>query len=139
MIIDFKTLELGDAPNQTLVLPDGFNSISKPHLLSPIFPIPIDSLYHCWLHMVNKQPRVKLIAQATNKNQYEFLQRSAVFHFPDIITVQFLSLPDNHSSLAAYSRSKYGYYDFGVNRRRMVCWLDLLKQEVERMSSQSVR
>jgi uncharacterized protein (DUF1499 family) len=139
MIIDFETLELGDSPNQILVLPDGFNTKSKPHLLSPIFPISIDTLQRCWLNIVNKQPRVKLIAQTINKNQFEFVQRSAVFHFPDIVTVQFLSLPDKRSSLAAYSRSKYGYYDFGVNRRRMVCWLDLLKQEVERMSSQSVR
>ena len=130
MIIDFQTIELDNTPNQTLVLPDGFNSLSKPHLRSPIFPVSVGTLQRCWLHMVDMQPRVKLRGQAVDKFQYEFVQRSAVFHFPDIIIVQFLSFPDKHSSFAAYSRSKYGYYDFGVNRRRMVFWLELLRKEI---------
>ena len=47
--------------------------------------------------------------------------------FPDTIQVDFLSLGENRSTLAIYSRSKYGYSDLGTNRARIERWLSRLQ------------
>jgi hypothetical protein len=44
-------------------------------------------------------------------------QRSRLFRFPDFISVRFLPLGDDRSTLIVYSRTKYGRRDFSVNRR----------------------
>ena len=48
-----------------------------------------------------------------------FEERSAVFGFPDYIDIRMIEIDANTSTLAIYSRSKFGYYDFGVNERRV--------------------
>jgi uncharacterized protein (DUF1499 family) len=53
-----------------------------------------------------------------------------MMNFPDTISVRFYALEENRSTLAVYSRSHYGYYDLGVNRRRVQSWLLELKQRV---------
>ncbi len=50
-------------------------------------------------------------------------ERSAFFGFPDLIDVETIETGEAKSTLAIYSRSKYGYYDFGVNKRRVETWL----------------
>jgi uncharacterized protein (DUF1499 family) len=40
----------------------------------------------------------------------------------DTIAVRVLALPDGRSTFAAYSRSEKGYWDLGVNRRRLGDW-----------------
>ncbi len=61
-----------------------------------------------------------------------YVQRSARFRFPDIITVRFISVAtyhsDSQSTLAIDSRSVYGKGDFGVSRERMEAWLDILHE-----------
>jgi uncharacterized protein (DUF1499 family) len=52
--------------------------------------------------------------------------RSAVFNFPDLVTVQVVAQGENASTLVLYSRSVYGHSDLGVNRRRLRAWLDAL-------------
>jgi uncharacterized protein (DUF1499 family) len=54
-----------------------------------------------------------------------------VLRFPDVITVEFVPLGDDRSSLAVDSRSRYGRGDFGVNRGRVSKWLRLLQQIAE--------
>jgi uncharacterized protein (DUF1499 family) len=39
------------------------------------------------------------------------------------VTVEFIPLGPDQSSLAIYSRSRYGHYDFGHNRNRAETWL----------------
>jgi uncharacterized protein (DUF1499 family) len=51
--------------------------------------------------------------------------------FPDTIVVRFLDLPDGRSTLAIYSRSRFGESDFGVNHARLERWLGKLTRYVE--------
>ena len=39
------------------------------------------------------------------------------------LSVRFLPLDDNSSTLAVYSRSRFGYGDRGVNKGRIKRWL----------------
>jgi len=68
-------------------------------------------------------PGVETDAAEDRVMQYDYIQRSALMQFPDSITVRFISLGKNQSTLAIYSRSHYGYSDFGVNEARIRKWL----------------
>jgi uncharacterized protein (DUF1499 family) len=51
--------------------------------------------------------------------------------FPDTISALFRSEEEGRSTLAVYSRSQYGYWDFGVNRRRVLTWLAELEKRLD--------
>jgi uncharacterized protein (DUF1499 family) len=125
--IDFRTLTRPNRPNQFLVCPRDLCR-ATPDLFSPTYDIPVASLRDRWLKLIVQQPRVQQLAVSKEGWQYDFLQRSLVLRFPDTITVRFITLGDKRSTLAIYSRSHYGYSDFGVNRARVESWLTALRQ-----------
>lgn len=57
-----------------------------------------------------------------------YIQHSPIFRFPDIVTVEFVALGPERSSVAVYSRSRYGGYDFAENRKRVKRWLFQLEE-----------
>jgi len=60
-----------------------------------------------------------------------YIQRSPIFGFPgfpDIDTVEFVALGRERSSVAVYSRSRYGGYDFAKNRKRVERSLFVLQE-----------
>jgi uncharacterized protein (DUF1499 family) len=73
--------------------------------------------------MIDRRPRVRLIAKSTDGLQADYVQKSAVIGFPDTITVRFIPRGDKRSTLAIFSRSHYGHSDLGVNRERVDAWL----------------
>ncbi len=81
-----------------------------------------------WREVVAAQPRIELLAEYEDGAQIDYVQRSARFRFPDIITVRFISASPSQSTLAIYSRSIYGESDFGVNRERIDAWLTFLRE-----------
>ncbi len=125
-IIDFAAMKLTDKPNQFLMCPADFCGADA-HAVPPVFDVSVEGLRARWRGVVAAQPRVALLAESEDGWQIDYVQRSARFRFPDIITVRFLSAPLSRSTLAIYSRSIYGGSDFGVNRERIEAWLTLLR------------
>jgi len=123
--IDFKTLQLSSRPNEYLVCPVGYCS-AQPHAESEVYKVSIDELRKRLQQEISNQPRVELLA-SQNGLQFDYVQRSARFRFPDIITIRLISISPSRSTLAVYSRSIYGYSDFGVNRKRVESWLRKLQ------------
>ncbi len=74
-----------------------------------------------------RQKRTFLAAEYPAERQVHFVARSAVFNFPDLITAQVNAAGADRSILVLYSRSVYGYADFGVNRQRLDDWLAELR------------
>ena len=126
--VDFATLTLPDRPNQYLLCPPGYCN-AVPHAESPVFDIPVDRLEALWRQVVAGEPRVEVVAVEPGE-QVTWVQRSARFRFPDIVTVRFIPLSPTRSTLAIYSRSVYGRADFGVNRARVEDWLGKLRQSL---------
>lgn len=120
---DFATLVLRKTPNQYLVLPPGFASIAQPQGRSPVFDLPVATLETRALAVIRRQPRVTEVAADPSRRQYAFVQRTAVLKFPDTVTVRFVDLGEGRSSLALYSRSKFGRSDLGANKARAEAWL----------------
>jgi len=125
--VDFANLKLTDKPNQFLICPPSFCDAS-PHADSPMFDVSVEQLRARWREVVTVQPHVKLLAEDEEGQQFDYVQRSARFRFPDIITVRFISVSSSQSMLAIYSRSVYGKSDFGVNRERIVAWLKTIRE-----------
>lgn len=120
--IDFTALGPHDRPNRYLVCPKQYCGIT-PARVSPIFDEPVTVLRDRWMKMIERQPRVSQIAASADKLQFDFVQRSRIFRFPDTITVRFIPLSGDRTTLAILSRSHYGRNDLGVNRDRIESWL----------------
>jgi len=124
---DFHAAMPPNKPNYYLICPENFCK-ATPNQISPVFSMSVQQLENKWMQMISEQPRVTLINKDPNTQQYFYVARSAVFKFPDFITVRFISLTENTSTIALFSQAKYGYYDFDVNKKRLITWLDFLKQ-----------
>ncbi len=125
--VDFADLKLTDKPNQFLMCPPRLCN-ADPHADSLVFDVSVDQLRERWREVVAAQPRVELLAEDEDGQQFDYVQRSARFRFPDIITVRFISVPPSKSTLAIYSRAVYGKSDFGMNRKRIEAWLKNLRE-----------
>jgi uncharacterized protein (DUF1499 family) len=122
--IDFATLALTDKPNQHLLCPADFCA-AEAQEVSPLFDLPLDELRTRWDAVIAAQERVTVLAESNG--QIDYVQRTAIVRYPDIITVRFIALNPGQSTLAIYSRSIFGTSDFGVNRGRVDAWLAALE------------
>ena len=130
--IDFTTGFKHKKPNQYLVCPQNYCA-HKPNRIAPVFNIPAKQLARAFEAMVQKQvPKVSRIDERDGGMQITYLQRSPVLQFPDGITVRFIPLSDKTSTLAIYSRSKYGRKDLGMNPARVILWLEALEEQVSK-------
>jgi uncharacterized protein (DUF1499 family) len=123
----FSKLTLPASPNYFLVCPENYCAAS-PGKISPEFNITVRELQARWQKTMDAQPRTTPLAVSDDRLQFDYVQRSALFRFPDTITVRFIPRGNNGSTVAIYSRSHYGRKDMGVNRKRVEQWLSLLSQ-----------
>lgn len=128
-MLDFATLKLRWRPNQYLVCPTD-RCAARPHDEAPVFDADADRLEAAVLTVIRRQPRVEQLEGDRVERAYEFVQRTKGLGFPDLISVKIWPLPDGRSTLGIYSRSKYGWSDMGVNRRRVEAWLSGVRREL---------
>ena len=123
---EFDNLNVPTSPNTWLVAPADF-APAKPDASAPVFDVPAKRLAQAWISVVESEPRTKILAVSEDGLQIEAEQRSAVFGFLDRISTKCVTLQPIRSTLVAYSRSRVGYWDFGVNRSRLQRWLAKLQ------------
>jgi uncharacterized protein (DUF1499 family) len=117
------------SPNTALAAPSGF--IPPPDIVTPVYPVPADRLYASIQDVAAAQPRTFAAATYPDRLQAEWVARSAVFNFPDMIMAQVSPAGRNKATMVLYSRSVYGYADLGVNRHRLAAWLAALSRTIE--------
>ena len=120
--IDFKTLERTPNPNQFLMCPPGYCAAPMERA-SPVYDVPVAALRAAWVKAVATAPRIVVRGEDAQTQTIDYVQRSALLRYPDLVTVQFIALGTGQSTLAVYSRSIYGRSDFGVNEKRVTGWL----------------
>jgi uncharacterized protein (DUF1499 family) len=123
--VSFETLQRRMTPNDALACPIGLCG-DRSDIESPIYPVPAQDLGLEFAKVLQTEPRVTFVVADDATSTFRYIQRSAVLRFPDTILVRFLDLPDGRSTLAIYSRSRFGESDFGVNRKRLERWLKKL-------------
>jgi uncharacterized protein (DUF1499 family) len=127
-LMDMDHIVRPASPNTALAAPAG--SQPAPDLVTPRFPLPAPRLYQLLVGVAEEQPRTFLAAQYVGGRQAHFVARSAVLNFPDLITAQVAEAGPDASTLVLYSRSLYGYSDFGVNRQRLSTWLAAITSKI---------
>lgn len=95
---------------------------------SPVFALSVDRLAKDWAEMIAGENNVIEVEDEPAAHRLVLIQHTPLLRFPDIITVEFIALAPDQSSLAIYSRARYGRSDFGTNRRRVLRWLDRLER-----------
>ncbi|MGE0724798.1 MAG: DUF1499 domain-containing protein [Alphaproteobacteria bacterium] len=127
--VAFETLVRRKNPNDALAAPTGF-SPARVDILPTDFPVPPRALAAAFTRALADEPRLEKVAEDADGLSQRWVQRSALLRYPDTIAVRFLDRPGGHSTIALYGRSQIGRSDFGVNRARIVRWLDKLAREV---------
>jgi uncharacterized protein (DUF1499 family) len=116
------------SPNTALAAPPGFRP--PPDITTPPYKLPPDRLFALIRDVAAGQPRTYQAALYPDRLQAQYVARSALFNFPDLIMVQVIHDAPDSSTLIVYSRSVYGQSDLGVNRRRVETWLAALQSKM---------
>lgn len=130
--IDFVALTRSESPHDALGCPVDLCT-AKADLVTRPVGLSAPDLAAKVLRTLPAEPRTELVSQHSAAPEgavaLVLVQRSAVFRFPDTINVLVRPLDAQHAVIAIYSRSNYGYGDFGVNLTRIKTWLAALGVE----------
>ncbi len=124
--VDLRTVERTGKWNDALACPAGVCAAAA-DIESPAIDRPASALLERARDRLTREPRTELVAEDPDLHQLVFVQRSALWGFPDTVWVQAVETAAG-SSVIVYSRSTYGYWDIGVNRARVTRWLGLLAE-----------
>ncbi|MEO1092282.1 MAG: DUF1499 domain-containing protein [Pseudomonadota bacterium] len=120
--VDLATLERPDSPNTYLLCPADLTR-ATPDAEPPTYEVPRVELERTWLANLAEEPRTTRVGAEPDRHRYLYVQRTQVLRFPDIVQVDFVDRPPTGSTVCLYSRSVYGYSDFGTNRSRVEDWV----------------
>jgi hypothetical protein len=124
--IDFATLKRPGSPNTYLLAPEGLCREAKADGAAPVYDVTAGRLRSEFLGLAIAEPRVSHTLADETGLYDDFVVRSAVLGFPDLVSVKFLDVGKGRSTLALYARAVYGRWDLGVNRSRTQAWLKRL-------------
>ena len=122
-MIEFEALALKRSPNQYLLAPEGLCPRVRRYRASDTYHVPADELERELLAIARAEPRTRVTESDPARRKHKIVQRSRVFRFPDDIDVQIFERGAAESTLAIYSRARYGWSDMGVNAARVKRWL----------------
>lgn len=125
--LDFAALQPLASPNWCLALPSGTPGPAQ--LVTPTYPVPPQRLFETLLALAGTFPRVSQLSAWPERRQAQWVERSAVLNFPDIIVAEATAQPGG-AGLLLYSRSLIGWSDLGVNRARVEKWMSSLEMAV---------
>jgi uncharacterized protein (DUF1499 family) len=94
--------------------------------LAPIYAISPDALARALDEVALAEPGTTRIAGEPAEQWMTYEARSPLMRFPDYVSVRVLDFEEG-STLAIYSRSRFGRDDMGVNRERVERWLAALR------------
>ena len=129
--VDFQTLKTPATRNHFLACPEGYCAEDQADMTAPVYGFSANQLQALSRKAWSEEPRLELVAADPHLLRDRYVQRSPMMRFPDTVSVRFVALEDDRSSLAIYSRGQIGRYDFGANRNRilhLISRLDSLAQ-----------
>lgn len=122
--LEFASLVLPRSPNTCLATPGwhpGFR-----HVQTSLYPVSPERLHAVVAGMAAAQPRTFAYGEWAPRHQSQWVERSGLMNYPDIIVAEAVAAPDGGSGLFLYSRSLFGWSDLGANRARVERWLAAL-------------
>jgi uncharacterized protein (DUF1499 family) len=126
--MDLREIERTRSPNDAFACPVGLCR-AQPDFDSPMFSVDKKQLLEKAKTVITEEPRTELVGENPALDQLVFVQRSAIFGFPDTVWIQGANV-GARTSIIVYSRSNYGYWDMGVNSSRVRAWLETLNRSI---------
>ena len=123
--IDPLTVMRPTSPNTYYVAPQSMVE-DRVDLEAPVYTVPAEIMANAFNDYVLTQPNTLLVDGSVGALWLTYVQRTPVLKMPDYITVKFIDLEGGKSTIAIYSRSRFGYGDMGVNKARVDLWLQSL-------------
>ncbi|MEM8793371.1 MAG: DUF1499 domain-containing protein [Pseudomonadota bacterium] len=121
--IDPATARKPSSPNSFLYAPAAATA-ETPDIEATVLEGEPDEVLERFAAQALAAPRVRELT--TGGTGYRtFVQRTPLMGFPDYISVSAVAV-EGGSALIIFSRSQYGYGDWGVNRKRIEGWLSQL-------------
>jgi len=122
--IDFASLQLPASPNTCLLTPSV--APGQGHLHRDPLPASPEAVMAALDSVAASMPRTFPLARFPARNQTQWVVRSALMNYPDIVVAEAAPV-EGGTGLWLYSRSLIGYSDLGVNRARVMAWLAALE------------
>ena len=127
--VDFVVLQRRTIHNEGLTCPESLCQKAKADMTAPVFPVPATELRRKVGIVAMSEPNsAELACTADCDHRGRYVEYSPLFQFPDVIDVRVIEAGAHASTLAIYSRSVFGYWDFDVNTVRIERWLAALKR-----------
>ena len=124
----FRKLERPDSPNSWLVAPADF--VIKPDAVAPVFNVPVSRLRETFQSFVAATEHAAVIAESPDG--MHIVVTTPWLRFKDDVRVLFIAVGKSKSTIALYSASRVGWWDFGTNRRRVENWLERTQAGVKK-------
>ena len=129
-LLDFDAgFALPASPNAHLVAPPG--SALPAHRRHPMIGAAAEQVWETVLATAEAQPRTWQVGLWPERLQAQWVVRTPLLNFPDLVTAQVEAMPGG-SGVVLYSRSLIGWSDIGANRRRARRWLRALDAAMRR-------
>ncbi len=116
--IAFERLMRRTNPNDALACPPGECGSAEVDVRPLSYPVPASELRQRVRRYLGAQG-ADLAAFDDTSLHDRFVVRTPLMRFPDTVDVEIFPLDADHATLAVYSRSQLGFYDFGTNLRRV--------------------
>lgn len=123
-LLEFASLVLPRSPNTCLATPGwhpGFR-----HVETPLYPVSPERLHQVVAGLATALPRTFAYGDWPARHQSQWVERSALMNYPDIIVAEAVDAPQGGAGLFLYSRSLFGWSDLGANKARVERWLAAL-------------
>ena len=122
--LDFATLQLPPSPKTCLLTPSV--APGQGHLHRDPLPASLEAVMAALDRVAASMPRSFPLARFPARNQAQWVVRSALMNYPDIVVAEAAQVAGG-TGLWLYSRSLIGWSDMGVNRARVMAWLEALE------------
>lgn len=123
--IDPLTVVRPASPNTYFVAPQNMVD-ALVNFEAPVYAAPAAIMANAFNDYVVTQPNALPVDGSVEALWLTYVQRTPSLKMPDYITVKFIDLEEGKSTIAIYSRSRFGYGDMGVNKARVTSWLQSL-------------
>lgn len=120
------------SPNTAFIAPETVDTRAASDAAAPVFNLPVTELFSQALMLWSSMPRVKCVYSDVDAGRAAFVETTKLLRFRDDIYVEFVPIGTDASSVIIYSKSRVGYSDLGVNRKRVDHWLNVLRQHIEK-------
>ncbi len=127
--VDPVTAPKPDTDNAFRAVPEAMGSEGV-DLRTAVYPVDAMELAGALDRVALSEPDTRRLAGTPEDLWVTYVQRSAVFGFPDFVSVRVFPEGDGMSGVAVFSRSRYGRSDLGVNGVRVERWLAALPDPV---------